>query len=190
MRATQSSTASGTWRRTEQFGALRYISRHLDSPELGGRMLSCGSDPDFDLANGNRSGSGASAGWDAGKRAGDARELLEAMRRCHERLTDDSISFGEQERCMAELELLRRQSWSLLDRFLRQSCEQRGRGVGADGDKQGCDQQSSGAHAREDFGPAGAAGGSFAGARGAVRQTLPADRVKTLERGAAGWIAC
>jgi hypothetical protein len=188
MQATQSSTASGTWCRTEQFAALRYISRHLDA-EMGASTAATGKDYDFDfeIESGSRIGSDADAGWGAARLAGDAAELLQPMRRCHDLLTDEAISFAERGRCTAELELLRNRCWELMDRYLRRGGEPRavrGREF-AQRRERAYERLSGWNYGRDGFRPVCAEG--FAGAR---VETLPGHRLKLLKRGAAGWIAC
>jgi hypothetical protein len=106
VQATQSGTASGTWRRTEQSSALRYVSQHQEPG---------------DLSSGQE---GAEEDWTPLRMTEAAGELLRTMRLCNERLTQEHVSSIERARMLAELHHLKAQSWALMDRFWRMTRRQ------------------------------------------------------------------
>jgi hypothetical protein len=92
--------------RAGQFAALRYVSQQLEmdaaAPSLAGGASSAG------------------AGW--GGPLGVQREasaLLEAMRFCQRRLMDEEVSAEERLHYVAELGVLRRRSFELMEQFVR-----------------------------------------------------------------------
>jgi hypothetical protein len=107
VQATQSGTASGTWRRTEQFPALRYVSQHQDQS-----AQSCSDEI-------------AAEDWTPLRLTRAAGELLRAMRLCNESLTQREVTPLERARMLAELHLLKAKSWALMDRFWRMTGAQR-----------------------------------------------------------------
>ncbi len=177
MRAVQSSSTavlkeSGVWCRSEQFAALRYMSRHLETDAAGcgddgspGNWTSSSRTPSSRTPNDGRPSVPAIAmvgneevvswspeGWndpvdEAPELARYAAQLLLAMQLVHKRLADESISFADWTRYSTELESLLDRSWELMARFLHLS--------------------------REDSLP-----------NNSQARTL------RLEKGAAGWIAC
>ena len=133
MRAVQSrSTAgvgsSGTWCRTEQFAALRYVSRYLATDAAVGPSLGPSKN---DLASAERQASwvGASrvaaaslmesADPERSTLARDAETLLQAMQYYNNRLADAAISSSDWSRYTEELACLRNRSEALMERFLR-----------------------------------------------------------------------
>lgn len=133
MRATQSSTASWTWCRSEQFAALRYINQHRAGAELSpleavlhaGLAASEETQPiaargyGIDSLVGVDPGAGIS---DAEMLAEEAGELLRAMRPCNHMLADVGVSSAERTQLLAELNVLKNRTEALTNRFLRHSC--------------------------------------------------------------------
>ena len=141
MRAAQSSSTagwnqSGRWGRTEQFAALRYYSRHLEtdaappsplsrkppSPVLEWDFLMAGPLPDDVVwGGGPEPVPGLSDEKSAAQNAAmvrDAGQLLQSIHRCNRQLADETIPFEEWSRRAAELAWLKERSWELMTHFL------------------------------------------------------------------------
>ncbi len=111
MQATQSGTASGTWCRTEQFSALRYVSQHhVSQHQVSQHQGRSGSSPGEE---------GAEENWTPLRVTQAAGELMRSMRLCNERLTQVNVSSLELAQGLAELHHLKAQSWTLVDHFWR-----------------------------------------------------------------------
>lgn len=168
MQATQSSTASGKTCRTEQFAALRYISRQMEvdaDPVQGASRRRFGPPGlgagEFDIAH-------------------DAASLLAVLSLYSELLARPDLSWDEHLEYAAQLKLLTDQSWELVGRFLRRSRVKNG---WEDERQAAVASASVPAYARESL-PCDENGVPVR--RGPTRES----GMRVVVEGAAGWIAC
>ncbi|CAN5547733.1 hypothetical protein BH10ACI4_BH10ACI4_35250 [soil metagenome] len=118
-RGSESSELSGG--RAGQFAALRYVSQHLGP--MGQQM---------DAAAPRLAGNAGVRWGDSLGVQREASALLEAMRFCQRRLMDEEVSAEERLRFAAELGVLRRRSFELMEQFVR-ALQQRDTGAQARG---------------------------------------------------------
>jgi hypothetical protein len=112
MQAMQSSTASGKKGRSEQFAALRYISRRSET----------GADAEQKMKPGGDGPSGmARVGRRASDLTHDAARLLAVPSLYSELLVRPDLSWDEPLEYAAQLKLLTGESWELVKSFLRRS---------------------------------------------------------------------
>ena len=172
MQATQSSTASGTTSRSEQFAALRFISHQMvEAADVELQYgASCGGPP------GNLTGGGKAAA----DLAHDAESLLAVLGLYSELLARPDLSWDEHIEYAGQLKLLTDQSWELVGRFLRRS-----QGSANKGSERWADRERASlvASAVPDLTWAGAALSARRGPRSERGSGMGMQR-------AAGWMAC
>lgn len=178
MRAMQSRTALGTTGRTEQFAALRYISRQM--------RIAADAEANAGSGRGGPPGSFAGGMNGAANLEQDAASLLAVLTLYSELLSKPDLSADEHREYSAQLKLLTDQSWELVGRFLRGSRPD----AAWLGDGMNDGMPAAGSTAASDSeGPGQIL--LWADAELPPRRGPTSDRgVRVVVQGAAGWMAC